>query len=140
MELYFYEDCEYSQIVINTIANLNISEKFVFKDIRRPPRASSERKQPQQPTPISDNDRRKTNPRAKTTHRRLQSNKSDDRPQPITDLQSPTADPQSVVRQLRLSDSRIFGCDIGFSDSRILRFSDSQVLGMLGSRNAGFSS
>tara|TARA_Y100001970_G_C13873812_1_gene670377 strand:+ start:496 stop:729 length:234 start_codon:yes stop_codon:yes gene_type:complete len=34
MELYFYEDCEYSQIVINTIANLNISEKFIFKDIR----------------------------------------------------------------------------------------------------------
>ena len=34
MELYFYEDCEYSQIVINTIANLKIREKFVFKDIR----------------------------------------------------------------------------------------------------------
>ena len=34
MELYFYEDCEYSQIVINTIANLEIREKFIFKDIR----------------------------------------------------------------------------------------------------------
>ena len=98
-------------------------------------------KQQQQTTqPTNQPDSRQTNQRANITHRRLQSNKSDDRPQPITDLQSPTADPQSVVRQLRLSDSRIFGCDIGFSDSRILRFSDSQVLGMLGSRNAGFSS
>ena len=34
MELYFYEDCEYSQIVLNTIANLNIKDKFNFKDIR----------------------------------------------------------------------------------------------------------
>tara|TARA_Y100001970_G_C14232131_1_gene859301 strand:+ start:1662 stop:1895 length:234 start_codon:yes stop_codon:yes gene_type:complete len=35
MELYFYEDCEYSQIVLNTISNLRIEEKFTFKDIRR---------------------------------------------------------------------------------------------------------
>ena len=34
MELYFYEDCEYSQIVLNTIANLGISGEFVLKDIR----------------------------------------------------------------------------------------------------------
>ena len=34
MELYYYEDCEYSQIVLNTIASLKIVEKFIFKDIR----------------------------------------------------------------------------------------------------------
>ena len=33
MELYFYEDCEYSQIVLNTISMLKINE-FTFKDIR----------------------------------------------------------------------------------------------------------
>ena len=37
MELYFYEDCEYSQIVLNTIYNLNIQDKFSFKDIRLNP-------------------------------------------------------------------------------------------------------
>ena len=34
MELYFYEDCEYSQIVLNTISTLKIKDKFTFKDIR----------------------------------------------------------------------------------------------------------
>ena len=34
MELYFYEDCEYSQIVLNTIYKLKIQDKFFFKDIR----------------------------------------------------------------------------------------------------------
>ena len=37
MELYFYEDCEYSQIVLNTIAHLKIKDKFTFKDIRLNP-------------------------------------------------------------------------------------------------------
>ena len=34
MEIFYYEDCEYSQIVLNTIANLGIKEKFIYKDIR----------------------------------------------------------------------------------------------------------
>ena len=34
MELYFYEDCEYSQVVLNTNSNLKIKDKFTFKDIR----------------------------------------------------------------------------------------------------------
>ena len=34
MELYFYEECEYSQIVLNTISTLKIKDKFTFKDIR----------------------------------------------------------------------------------------------------------
>ena len=34
MELYFYEDCEYSQAVFETIAKLKISDEFTFKDIR----------------------------------------------------------------------------------------------------------
>ena len=37
MELYFYEDCEYSQIVLNTISKLKIQDKFTFKDIRLNP-------------------------------------------------------------------------------------------------------
>ena len=37
MELYFYEDCEYSQIVLNTISKLEIQDKFTFKDIRLNP-------------------------------------------------------------------------------------------------------
>ncbi|MDP6744704.1 MAG: glutathione S-transferase N-terminal domain-containing protein [SAR324 cluster bacterium] len=37
MELYFYEDCEYSQIVLNTIYKLKIQDKFSFKDIRQNP-------------------------------------------------------------------------------------------------------
>ena len=37
MELYFYEDCEYSQIVLNTIYKLKIQDKFTFKDIRLNP-------------------------------------------------------------------------------------------------------
>ena len=34
MELYFYEDCEYCQIVLNTITNSKIKDKFTYKDIR----------------------------------------------------------------------------------------------------------
>ena len=34
MELYFYKDCEYLQIVLNTISMLKIKDKFTFKDIR----------------------------------------------------------------------------------------------------------
>ena len=34
MEFYFYEDCEYSQIVLNTISNLGIRDRFIYKDIR----------------------------------------------------------------------------------------------------------
>ena len=34
MELYFYEDCEYCQVVFKTIAKLKISDEFTFKDIR----------------------------------------------------------------------------------------------------------
>ena len=37
MELYFYEDCEYCQIVLNTITNLKINNKFTYKDIRVSP-------------------------------------------------------------------------------------------------------
>ena len=37
MELYFYEDCEYSQIVLNTISTLKIKDKFTLKDIRLNP-------------------------------------------------------------------------------------------------------
>ena len=33
MELHFHEDCEYSQIVLNTISNLKIKIKLTFKDI-----------------------------------------------------------------------------------------------------------
>ena len=33
MKLYFHEDCEYSQIVLNTISNLKIKNKLTFKDI-----------------------------------------------------------------------------------------------------------
>ena len=34
MELYFYKDCEYCQVVFETIAKLKISDEFTFKDIR----------------------------------------------------------------------------------------------------------
>ena len=34
MEFYFYEDCEYSQIVLNTISTLGIRDRFIYKDIR----------------------------------------------------------------------------------------------------------
>ena len=34
MELYFYEDCEYCQIILNAISKLKIHQKFIFKDIR----------------------------------------------------------------------------------------------------------
>ena len=37
MVLYFYEDCEYSQVVLNTITSLHIKDKFTFKDIRLNP-------------------------------------------------------------------------------------------------------
>ena len=37
MVLYFYEDCEYSQVVLNTISSLHIKDKFTFKDIRLNP-------------------------------------------------------------------------------------------------------
>jgi len=37
MELYFYEECEYSQIVLNTISKLKIQDKFTFKNIRLNP-------------------------------------------------------------------------------------------------------
>ena len=33
MELYYYEECEYSQVVLNTITNLKIKDKFTFKNI-----------------------------------------------------------------------------------------------------------
>ena len=33
MKLYFHEDCEYSQITLNTISNLKIKNKLTFKDI-----------------------------------------------------------------------------------------------------------
>ncbi len=42
MELYFYEDCEYSQIVLNTISMLKIKGKIKFKDIRLNPGYSKE--------------------------------------------------------------------------------------------------
>ena len=42
MELYFYEDCEYSQIVLNTISMLKIKGKIKFKDIRLNPNYSKE--------------------------------------------------------------------------------------------------
>ena len=34
MKLYFYEDSEYLQIVLNTISMLKIKDKFTFKDFR----------------------------------------------------------------------------------------------------------
>ena len=37
MVLYFYEDCEYSQVVLNTITSLHIKDKFTFKNIRLNP-------------------------------------------------------------------------------------------------------
>ena len=37
MELYYYEECEYSQVVLNTITNLKIKDKFTFKNIRENP-------------------------------------------------------------------------------------------------------
>ena len=37
MELYFYEECEYSQVVLNTITNLKIKDKFIFKNIHENP-------------------------------------------------------------------------------------------------------
>ena len=37
MELYFYEDWEYSQVVLNTITSLQIKDKFTLKDIRLNP-------------------------------------------------------------------------------------------------------
>ena len=33
IELYYPEDCEYSQIVFKRISNLKINSKFTFKDI-----------------------------------------------------------------------------------------------------------
>ena len=33
MELYYYEKYEYSQTIINTITNLKINNKFIFKNI-----------------------------------------------------------------------------------------------------------
>ena len=42
MELYFYEECEYSQIVLNTISKLKIKGKIKFKDIRLNPNYSKE--------------------------------------------------------------------------------------------------
>jgi len=33
IELYFHVECEYSQIVLNTISNLKIKIKLTFKDI-----------------------------------------------------------------------------------------------------------
>ena len=42
MELYFYKDCEYSQIVLNTISMLKIKGKIKFKDIRLNPDYSKE--------------------------------------------------------------------------------------------------
>jgi hypothetical protein len=37
MELYFYEEFEYSEVVLNTITNLKIKDKFTFKNIRENP-------------------------------------------------------------------------------------------------------
>ena len=37
MGLYYYEECEYSQVVLNTITNLKIKDKFTFKNIRENP-------------------------------------------------------------------------------------------------------
>ena len=37
MKLYYYEECEYSQAVLNTITNLKINDKFTFKNIRENP-------------------------------------------------------------------------------------------------------
>ena len=42
MELYFYEDCEFSQIVLNTIYKLKIKDKFTFKDIHLNPNYAKE--------------------------------------------------------------------------------------------------
>ena len=33
MELYFYEEFEYSEVVLNTNTNLKIKDKFTFKNI-----------------------------------------------------------------------------------------------------------
>jgi len=42
MELYYYEDCEYCQIVLNTIINSKINDKFTYKDIRVNPNYAKE--------------------------------------------------------------------------------------------------
>ncbi len=33
IELHYHEDCEYLQVLLNTISNLKINGKFTFKDI-----------------------------------------------------------------------------------------------------------
>ena len=42
MRLYFYEDSEYLQIVLNTISMLKIKDKFTFKDFRLNPECAKE--------------------------------------------------------------------------------------------------
>ena len=37
MELYFYEEFEYSEVVLNTNTNLKIKDKFTFGNIRENP-------------------------------------------------------------------------------------------------------
>ena len=37
MKLYFYEDSEYLQILLNTISTLKMKDKFTFKDTRLNP-------------------------------------------------------------------------------------------------------
>ena len=45
MELYYYEDCEYSQTIINTIFKLKIQDKFKLKDIHLHPHYAEELKE-----------------------------------------------------------------------------------------------
>ena len=37
LELYFHKECGFSRAVLNTVNNLKISDKIVFKDIREDP-------------------------------------------------------------------------------------------------------
>ncbi len=42
MQLYFFKECGFSQKVLNTIKNLKIEDKIVFKDIRENPEYAKE--------------------------------------------------------------------------------------------------
>lgn len=42
MELYYYEECEYSQTILYTIYKLKIQDEFELKDIHRHPHYADE--------------------------------------------------------------------------------------------------
>ena len=42
MELFYYQECEYCQEVLETIKKLKISDEFTFKEIRKNPNHAKE--------------------------------------------------------------------------------------------------